>query len=65
MRVPGSSTQLAMFEYSSDASSQIKDVDEGSSWLEGLAKPFILICFFGGTCYISYNSVKKKNFSKN
>ena len=39
MRVPGTLSKLAMFEYNSEASSQVKDINEESSFLEGLAKP--------------------------
>ena len=63
MRVPGSKTELSMFEYNSSAILST-DVGDENSWLATLAKPLILILFLGATCYISFNSVKKKRAEK-
>ena len=39
----------------------MKEIDEESSWLMTFIKPIILIVFMGGTCYISWSTVRKKN----
>lgn len=63
MRAAGSRNQLVMFEYNSEASSKVADVSEESSILGTIAKPIILLIFFGGTCWLSYSQVKKKRES--
>ena len=63
MRAAGSRTQLVMFEYNSEASSKVTDVSDESSILGTIAKPLILLVFFGGTCWLSYSQVKKKRES--
>ena len=60
MRAAGSRTQLIMFEYNSEASSKVTDISEESGILATIAKPIILLIFFGGTCWLSYSQVKKK-----
>ena len=61
MRAPRSRTKLIMLEFNSEAANQIKEIDEESSWLGTLIKPIILLVFMGGTCYISWSTVRKKN----
>ena len=62
MRVPGTTTQLATLEFDSNAiAGDVKELDETSQWLASLAQPLIMLCFMGLACYISYNSVKKRN----
>jgi len=52
---------LTTFEFNSFANN-LKELDEDNeSWLRTFIKPLIMIVLIGGTCWISYSSVKKKN----
>lgn len=65
MRVPGSPNKLAMFEYNSFATNSMKDLEDdgGTAW-GSLVKPLFMIALLGGTCWISYSSVKKRGTSR-
>lgn len=59
MRVPGSPNKLAMFEFNTQASDSIKDLDDdGYGWIGRLMQPLIFIAFIGGACYVSFNNIK-------
>lgn len=67
MRVPGSRSKLALFEYDSSSEAMEKKLNDesGGSWMPTwIVQPLIMLLFCGGACYISYNSVKKKNDQK-